>query len=49
MNNIVMKVLNGNIFAYAIMLIIEGALVGVTQLFVSRMFYKRLLASLYEG
>lgn len=43
MNNIIIKVLRGNIFAYAIMLIIEGALVGISQLFISRMFYKRLL------
>jgi len=42
MNEIIINVMKGNIFKYSIMLIIEGALVGVSQLFVSRMFYKRL-------
>jgi len=44
MNNIIMKVLKGNVLKYIITLIIEGALVGVSQLLVSRLFYKRLLS-----
>lgn len=43
MYSIIMKVLKGNVFKYAMMLIFEGALVGVSQLFVSKMFYKRVL------
>ncbi|MBU3113249.1 hypothetical protein [Clostridium lacusfryxellense] len=43
MNEIIMKVMKGNILKYGIMLIIEGALVGVSQLFVSSIFYKRLI------
>ncbi|HEY5561769.1 MAG TPA: hypothetical protein VIK72_08460 [Clostridiaceae bacterium] len=47
MNDVILKVLRGNFFAYGMMLIIEGALVAVSQLFISRMFYKRLL-SIYK-
>lgn len=43
MNEIIMKIMKGNIFKYSIMLIIEGALVGALQLSVSRLFYKRLI------
>ena len=42
MNDIIMKVLKENTFAYGMMLIVEGALVGVSQLFISRIFYKRI-------
>jgi purine-cytosine permease-like protein len=44
MNEIIMNVLKGNIVKYGIMLVVEGALVGVSQLLVSRLFYKRLLS-----
>lgn len=41
MIGIIMKVLKGNVFVYGIMLIIEGAFVGISQLFISKMLYKR--------
>ena len=41
MIKIIMAVLKGNTFVYGIMLIIEGALVGISQLFISKMLYKR--------
>jgi len=43
MNEIIMNVMKGNILRYGIMLIIEGAFVGALQLFVSKIFYKRLI------
>ena len=47
MTDIVMNILKGNIFAYGMMLLIEGALVGICLLFISRVFYKR-LSRLYK-
>jgi len=41
MIGIIMGVLKGNIFVYGVMLIIEGALVGISQLFISKVLYKR--------
>ena len=41
MIGIIMGVLKGNFFVYGIMLIFEGALVGISQLFISKMLYKR--------
>jgi|GEM_PF-832235 len=41
-NTIMMNLLHGNIFVYVTMLIIEGALVGICLLFLSRKFSKRL-------
>lgn len=43
MYDIIMRVFKGNTLAYAMMLIIEGALVGISQLYISKMFYKRIL------
>ena len=43
MYGIIMKVLKGNVLEYGMMLIFEGALVAICQLFVSKMFYKRVL------
>ena len=48
MIGIIMKVLKGNVFVYGIMLIIEGAFVGISQLFISKMLYKRYKGGYYE-
>jgi hypothetical protein len=42
MGNIMLKLFNGNSYAYALMLIVEGMIVGISQLFVSRAIYKRI-------
>jgi hypothetical protein len=42
MNEIVLKLLNGNILVYAAVLLSEGAFIGVCQLLISKSLYKRM-------
>jgi len=45
MNEIMMKLMNGNWFRYMLLLTFEGTVVGVCQLFASRIVLKKLRAS----
>lgn len=43
MGNIMLKLFNGNIYTCALVLLAEGMIVGVNQLFISRAVYRRIL------
>lgn len=45
MGNIMLKLFNDSLYTYALVLLVEGMIVGVSQLFISRAVYRRILKS----